>query len=105
MSEDFLGPGWGRYFRDRYAQPFFAREEYERVRSTVADPQNLPPDYDSFLEQVRQLDYQAKERGIVPTRVYIELDMLRRFCAERRIQITVKACSTYADAMLDRFKR
>lgn len=104
-DEDFFGRGQG--FRDeRRAQPHFrGADEYQRVRTALADPHNLPVDFNAFVQEVEKLDYYAKQRGIKVLRIYIELDLLRRFCAERRIEVTAKACAAYAQAMAARFER
>jgi hypothetical protein len=82
---------------------WFRREDYDRIRLIVDDPDNFPDSFDQWLDLAnRQLAHWLRAPNVRIEKVIIDPDGFAAFCAQTEIEADACARVGYATALLDR---
>jgi hypothetical protein len=76
--------------------PFVRRADYPEMLRICDDPENLPPDYDSFLKHFDNLVQEYEKAGLGLVRVDIKPGELAEWCRSQNRKIDGKARAAYA---------
>lgn len=77
--------------------PWYAREEYARLKRLFADGHRLPPTYDQWLADLQQALQQAEAQGQVAVKARIRLADFPAWCAERGLNVDANARLEFAN--------
>jgi hypothetical protein len=80
----------------RIGLPWYAREDYARVRAAMADPHNLAPVYDGWLMAALNNEAVAKQAGLQVVRAFIDPDRFPQWCAEKGLEADARARARFA---------
>lgn len=82
---------------------WYRREDYDRIRLMVDDPDNFPDGFDEWLDLAnRQLAHWQGLRDVRVEKVVVDPDGFAAFCAETEIEADACARVGYATALLNR---
>jgi hypothetical protein len=70
----------------RIGLPWYAREDYPRIRDMMADRHNLAPSYDQWLAAAENNEDVGRQAGLEIERVMIEPDAFARWCADKGLE-------------------
>jgi hypothetical protein len=82
---------------------WFRREDYDRIRLIVDDPDNFPDSFDEWLDLAdRQFAHWLRATNVRVEKVIIDPDGFAAFCTQTEIEADACARVGYAVAILDR---
>jgi hypothetical protein len=85
----------------RYAAFWIRRQDYERIRSMVDDPDNLSGSFDEWLEIAQQHEAQFIAQGMPVERMVVDPYRFATWCRKRKIKADQKARMEYALHLLN----
>lgn len=62
------------------AVPWYRREDYERIRGLMHDPESLAETYDGWLMAAESNEAEARRVGIAVVRVTVEPEAFTQWC-------------------------
>lgn len=83
---------------------WYRREDYERIRRMMSDPDNFPETFDEWLHLAEQQFAQFSAQGFVLEKVIVDPDRFNAFCRAAKIKPNAQARVQYSATTLDREK-
>lgn len=76
--------------------PWYRREEFEALRASFVDGDELHDTYEQWLADAESLERQIANTGTPTTRVIIDPHRFHRWCKKHRLAPNARARSRYA---------
>jgi len=80
--------------------PWFSEDDYQQVRSIMADASSLPEDYKLWLHGAETAERDLREQGHHPIRIAIVGDDFVEWCSKRSLRLDADARREFARFVL-----
>ncbi|ACB26018.1 hypothetical protein ABID82_000683 [Methylobacterium sp. PvP062] len=84
----------------RVGLPWYAPEQYQALRTSLADGAKLPPDYETWRIATEQMEREVQRSGVEVVRVPIEPEIFAAWCERAGLPRDAAARARYAAAAL-----
>lgn len=85
----------------RVGLPWYAIEQYEALRASLADGGKLPPEYETWRIATEQMEREVQRSGVEVVRVPIEPGVFAAWCERVGLPRDANARSRFAAAALE----
>ena len=82
--------------KHRVALAWYTEEEWEKLRATAADVNNLEETYDEWVTHARMALREAESAGLEVVKVVVRIDELIAWCTKKGLSADGQACARFA---------
>ncbi len=86
----------------RAAVAWYRRDQWERLRDVVADPEMLEDSYDAWVSFASRRMSELRREGVEPVRLFVEVKALEHWCRANGRDVDGAARAAYASQLLSR---